>query len=72
MRQELVKIVKDHGGRFLAKCENKKMYYEIEDGDARRKALQGTSAAIRILFFLREHVMFNCYFLAALRENKWN
>lgn len=38
--QVLVKKVKDHGGRFLAKGDDK-LWYDMHDNDARKKAVQG-------------------------------
>ncbi len=41
--QELVNKVKDHGGRFLTRG-NDNLYCEMNDRDARKKAVQGKQA----------------------------
>jgi hypothetical protein len=40
--QELVVRIKTFGGRFLGKCDN--VWYEMNDDDARKKAIQGKIA----------------------------
>ncbi len=51
MIQELVNQVRDHGGRFLTRGADK-LYCEMNDRDARKKAVQGKQADIIMCIYI--------------------